>query len=106
MFDGKEYTLTSSFFPESSFKNDSIEAIVHYDIHLMSISEAYYNYLKKIRGFSISLGDAFLDGLLEPTAVYSNVTDGFGVVIRFPHAALQCLSVIGRTCGTRLYPSD
>ena len=80
MFDGKEYTLTSSYFPESSFKNDSIEAIVHYDIHLMSISEAYYNYLKKIRGFSISLGDAFLDGLLEPTAVYSNVTDGFGVV--------------------------
>lgn len=80
MFDGKEYTLTSSFFTESSFKNDSIEAIVHYDIHLMSISEAYYNYLKKIRGFSISLGDAFLDGLLEPTAIYSNVTDGFGVV--------------------------
>lgn len=80
MFEGKEYTLTSSFFTESSFKNDSIEAIVHYDIHLMSISEAYYNYLKKIRGFSISLGDAFLDGLLEPTAIYSNVTDGFGVV--------------------------
>ena len=26
------------------------------------------------------LGDAYLDGLLEPTAVYSNVTDGFGVV--------------------------
>ena len=46
----------------------------------MSISEAYYNYLKKIRGFSISLGDAFLDGLLEPTAIYSKVTDGFGVV--------------------------
>ena len=52
MFDGKEYTLTSSFFPESSFKNDSIDVIVHYDIHLMSISEAYYNYLKR---FAVSL---------------------------------------------------
>ena len=29
-----------------------------------------------------------------------------GSVYLFSHAALQCLSVIGRTCGTRLYPSD
>lgn len=80
MFNGKEYTVTTSFFPDFSYQTDSISAIVHYDLHLMSISEAYYNYLKMIRSFSISLGDAYLDGLLEPTATYSNVTDGFGVV--------------------------
>lgn len=80
MFNGKEYTVTSSFFPDCSSHTDSTTAIVHYDIHLLSISEAYYNYLKVIRNFTISLGDAYLDGLLEPTATYSNVTDGFGVV--------------------------
>lgn len=80
LFNGKEYTVTSSFFPDNSMQTDTSTTIVHYDIHLLSISEAYYNYLKVIRNFTISLGDAYLDGLLEPTATYSNVTDGFGVV--------------------------
>lgn len=83
MFDGKEYTVTSSFFPDYSLKADTMTVIVHYDIHLLSISEAYYNYLKMIRSIAISVGDAHLDGLLEPTATYSNVNGGFGVVTGF-----------------------
>ena len=80
MFNGKEYTVTSSFYPVNSLETDSVTAIVHYDVHLLSISESYYNYLKVIRNFSISLGDAYVDGLLEPSETYSNVIDGFGIV--------------------------
>lgn len=80
MFDGEEYTVTSSFYPVSSLQTDTVTAIVHYDIHLMSVSESYHNYLKVIRNFSISLGDAYVDGLLEPTETYSNVAGGFGIV--------------------------
>lgn len=80
LFNGKEYAVTCSFTPNFSFVNDTLSATVHYDIHLLSVSEDYYNYLKVIRNFSISLGDANTDNLLEPAATYSNVTDGFGVV--------------------------
>ena len=81
MFDGKDYTVRSSFWPvDSSFKGDSVTTTVHYDIRLMAISEEYYRYLVVIRNFSISLGDAYLDGLVEPTATYTNVEGGFGIV--------------------------
>ena len=81
MFDGKGYTVRSSFWPvDSSFKGDSVTTTVHYDIRLMAISEEYYRYLVVIRNFSISLGDAYLDGLVEPTATYTNVEGGFGIV--------------------------
>lgn len=63
-----------------SFKGDSVTTTVHYDIRLMAISEEYYRYLVVIRNFSISLGDAYLDGLVEPTATYTNVEGGFGIV--------------------------
>ena len=79
--DGKDYTVRSSFWPvDSSFKGDSVTTTVHYDIRLMAISEEYYRYLVVIRNFSISLGDAYLDGLVEPTATYTNVEGGFGIV--------------------------
>lgn len=80
LLNGKEYSVTSSIYPDTSLKYDSLTSVIHYDIHLLSISEDYYYYLKVIRNFSISLGDAYLDGLLEPTATYSNVNNGFGVV--------------------------
>ena len=57
-----------------------VTTTVHYDIRLMAISEEYYRYLVVIRNFSISLGDAYLDGLVEPTATYTNVEGGFGIV--------------------------
>lgn len=80
LFNGKEYAVACSFTPNFSFVTDTLSATVHYDIHLLSVSEDYYNYLKVIRNFSIALGDAYTGDLLEPTATYSNVTDGFGVV--------------------------
>lgn len=81
MFDGDEYTVRSSFWSiDNSFKGDSVTATVHYDVSLMAISEDYYHYLTVIRNFSITLGDAYLDGLIEPSSTYTNVKDGFGIV--------------------------
>lgn len=81
MFNGREYTVKSVFSPiQDSYRGDSITSIVHYDIRLLSISEDYYHYLTVIRNFSITFGDAYQDGLLEPSATYTNVTDGFGVI--------------------------
>lgn len=81
MFDGEEYTVRSSFYPvDNSYQGDSISVTVHYDVSLMAISEAYFRYLTVIRNFSISLGDAYLDGLVEPSATYTNVEGGFGIV--------------------------
>lgn len=81
VFDGEDYTVRSTFWPvDNSFKGDSVTATVHYDVRLVAISEEYYRYLVVIRNFSISLGDAYLDGLVEPTATYTNVEGGFGIV--------------------------
>ena len=86
LFNGKDYTVTASFTPDYSFVTDTLSATIHYDIHLLSVSEAYYNYLKVIRNFFILLGDASMDGLLQPTSTYSNVTGGFGVVAGYQTA--------------------
>lgn len=81
MFDGNEYTVCSSFYPvENSYADDSVMTTVHYDIRLLAVSEAYYHYLTVVQNFSISLGDAYLDGLVEPSATYTNVKNGFGIV--------------------------
>lgn len=95
LFRGKEYAVTCSFTPDYSFVTDSMSVTVHYDFHLLSVSEAYYNYLKVIRNFSISLGDANMDGLLEPTATYSNVTDGFGVVTGYQKSTRRITMPVG-----------
>lgn len=95
LFNGKEYAVACSFTPNNSFVTDTLSATVHYDIHLLSISEDYYNYLKVIRNFSISFGDANMDGLLEPTATYSNVTDGFGVVTGYQKSKRRITMPIG-----------
>lgn len=81
LFEGKAYAVKSVVsYPTDSYKGDSITSLVHYDIHLLSISSSYYNYLRIIRGISLSFGIAYQDGLVEPTATFTNVTDGFGVV--------------------------
>lgn len=95
LFGGKDYAVTCAFTPDYSFVTDSISVTVHYDFHLLSVSEAYYNYLKVIRNFSISLGDANMDGLLEPTATYSNVTDGFGVVTGYQKSTRRITMPVG-----------
>lgn len=81
MFDGNEYTVRSSFYPvDYSYAGDSVVTTVHYDVRLLAVSEDYYHYLTVVQNFSISLGDAYLDGLVEPSATYTNVKDGFGIV--------------------------
>lgn len=96
LFDGETYTLRSSFTPvQTSFKGDSVTSIVHYDIRLMAISEGYYHYLTVIRNFSISLGDAFLDGLIEPSSTYTNVENGFGVVAGYQVARCRITMPFG-----------
>lgn len=79
LFSGKEYTVTVSFSADKSFVTDTMTVSVDYDIHLLSVSEDYYNYMKVINDYTFSLGDAFLENM-EPSATYSNVEDGFGVV--------------------------
>ena len=95
LFNGKEYVVACSLTPDNSFVTDTLSLNVHYDIHLLSISEDYYNYLKVIRNFSISLGDANMGGMLEPTATYSNVTDGFGVVTGYQKSTRRITMPIG-----------
>lgn len=96
LFNGKEYTVTFSLTPNNSFVTDTLSVTVHYDIHFLSISEDYYNYLKVLRNFSImSLGDANLNGMLEPTATYSNVTDGFGVVTGYQKSTRRITMPVG-----------
>ena len=81
MFNGRDYTVRSVFAPVTdSYRDDTVSVKVHYDIRLMAISEDYYYYLTEIRNFSILLGEDYMDGLMEPTATYTNVQNGFGVV--------------------------
>lgn len=80
-FNGEEYALrvvTGQL--QDSYRGDSIVSTVQYKLHLLSISQPYYNYMKIIRGISITLGNAFLEGMVEPTKTYTNVDNGFGVV--------------------------
>lgn len=79
LFNGKKYTVTVSFFPDKSYVTDTMTVSVYYDVYLLSVSEDYYNYLKVINNYSFSLGDAFWENM-EPSATYSNVEGGFGVV--------------------------
>lgn len=95
LFNGKEYAVACSLPPDYSFVTDTLSATVHYDIHLLSISEDYYNYLRVIRNFSILLGDANMNSQLEPTASYSNVTDGFGVVTGYQKSTRRITMPIG-----------
>lgn len=90
LFNGKEYTLkalVSSI--GNSFQDDTLKAIVHYDIHLLSVSESYFQYLKVMRGLSIVIGDADFGKLIEPADTYSNVVNGFGIVTGYQDAILR-----------------
>lgn len=96
LFDGEEYTLKSSFYPVTeSYRGDSVVSVVHYDVRLLAVSESYYRYLTVIRNFSISLGEAYLHGLLEPSSTYTNVEGGFGVVSGYQVAACRITMPFG-----------
>ncbi|MDD2953216.1 MAG: DUF4249 domain-containing protein [Parabacteroides sp.] len=85
VFSGKDMVNTKavkvSVFPvEYSYESDSLSRVVHYDVRLLSISEDYYRYMKIMRGYSITIGDANFGALIEPADAYSNVDNGFGIV--------------------------
>lgn len=77
--DGQEYTLKSVLSsPTYSYQGDSVTSVVHYDVQLLSVTTAYYQYMKSVWRFAIS---GFpLDALKEPASAYSNVEGGYGVV--------------------------
>ena len=85
VFAGKDMisgnTLRVSVSPvDYSYESDTLSSKVHYDVHLLSISEDYYRYMKIMRGYSITIGDANFGALIEPADTYSNVENGFGIV--------------------------
>ena len=85
VFTGKDMTNTDaikvSVSPvEYSYESDTLSRVVHYDVRLLSISEDYYRYMKSMRGYSITIGDANFGALIEPADTYSNVENGFGIV--------------------------
>lgn len=85
VFRGEDLVNTNaikvSVFPvEYSYESDTLSLDVHYDVRLLSISEDYYRYMKIMRGYSITIGDANFGALIEPSDTYSNVENGFGIV--------------------------
>lgn len=85
VFTGKDMTNTDaikvSVSPvEYSYESDTLSRVVHYDVRLLSISEDYYRYMKIMRGYSITIGDANFGALIVPADTYSNVENGFGIV--------------------------
>lgn len=94
VFSGKDMvfgnTVRVSVAPvEYSYESDSLSAQVHYDVHLLSISEDYYRYMKIMRSYSITIGDANFGALIEPSDTYSNVENGFGIVAGYQEDTLR-----------------
>ncbi|MDD4593204.1 MAG: DUF4249 domain-containing protein [Parabacteroides sp.] len=97
MFNGNQYTLKSVFYPiQTSYIDSDYTYKVYYDVRLMSISEEYYNYLTVIRNISVSFGEAYINGLLEPSATYTNVEGGFGVVAGYQVAYKRIVMPFGK----------
>jgi len=97
MFNGNQYTLKSVFYPiQTSYIDFDYTYKVYYDVRLMSISEEYYNYLTVIRNISVSFGEAYINGLLEPSATYTNVEGGFGVVAGYQVAYKRIVMPFGK----------
>lgn len=94
VFTGKDMTNTDaikvSVSPvEYSYESDTLSRVVHYDVRLLSISEDYYRYMKIMRGYSITIGDANFGALIEPADTYSNVENGFGIVAGYQEDKLR-----------------
>ena len=94
VFAGKDMisgnTLRVSVSPvDYSYESDTLSSKVHYDVHLLSISEDYYRYMKIMRGYSITIGDANFGALIAPADTYSNVENGFGIVAGYQEDKLR-----------------
>ena len=94
VFAGKDMisgnTLRVSVSPvDYSYESDTLSSKVHYDVRLLSISEDYYRYMKIMRGYSITIGEANFGALVEPADTYSNVENGFGIVAGYQEDRLR-----------------
>lgn len=87
LFNGKEYTLKLSFSdPEDSFRSDTADVQVKYNIKLLSVSESYYNYYKRSRSLSLVINQTQLTPVIDNYMSYSNVRNGFGLVFSYNEA--------------------
>lgn len=64
----------------SSYQNDTLSFNVDFEIYLLAISDSYYHYLQLLRDYSVRLGTLDFGSLLEASASYTNVNNGFGLV--------------------------
>ncbi|MDR1919891.1 MAG: DUF4249 domain-containing protein [Tannerellaceae bacterium] len=78
LFDGKEYTLNISFSPRLSLEE------VRYSFKLVSLSPSAYFYYKSLL-FHNSGDDYFT----EPSAIYTNVANGLGIVGAYQTSTLS-----------------
>ncbi|WP_102407768.1 DUF4249 domain-containing protein [Parabacteroides bouchesdurhonensis] len=75
------YKVRMSIAPvENSYRSDTLSTRVTYKVHLLTVSESYYQYFRMIGGLGIWLGNVDLGDVIEPEETYSNVYNGFGVV--------------------------
>lgn len=76
-FDGREYSLPVSFFVgHNSGKK------INLNIYLLSISEKYYNYITSMLNQKKNNDDYYA----EPTQVYNNIQNGFGIFAGFSYS--------------------
>lgn len=91
---GKTYVLKGEInYPSYSFKGDTVTSIVHYDIQLFSITDAYYQYMKAVWQYALNEFD--LGPLKEPYSAYSNVEGGYGVVSAYQIASRRITMPFG-----------
>jgi hypothetical protein len=81
LFDGKEYTLNISFSPQFSTTYD-----VRYTFTLASLSPSAYLYYKSRIFNNDGGGDNYFT---EPSAIYTNVTNGLGIVGAYQTSTLS-----------------
>lgn len=94
LINGKTYVLKGEInYPSYSFKGDTVTSIVHYDIQLFSITDAYYQYMKAVWQYALNEFD--LGPLKEPYSAYSNVEGGYGVVSAYQIASRRITMPFG-----------
>lgn len=70
-----------SFSPaQFSYQNDTLSFDVDFEIYLLAISDDYYHYMQLLRDYAVQLGTLDFGSLLEASANFTNVNNGFGLV--------------------------
>lgn len=91
------YTLRSVVrsgdLPSYSFRGDSVVSTVYYNIHLLSISESYYRFMRAAWHFTLYSWN--LDGLREPIPTFTNVENGYGLISAYQMATYRMTMPFG-----------